>query len=127
MDEDREFIAAVERHEDAIRQLEAALSRCHAADVTTNEILGVVRRLLFGDDGVLIEGSFVERITHDEAATVLRILYAALCDDTTLTFIARGAPARIHALCDDAGISRNDVTITAEADRLRVSITKLQS
>ena len=127
MDEDSEIIVQVERRERAIRRLRDALSECRSADLTTNEILAVVRPSLLGEGGLLIEGFLVERLDPNEASTVLRILHGSLSDDATLTFIARGAPAQIHAICDDAEISRDDVTITAEAHWRRVSITKLQS
>ena len=87
----------------------------------------MVRPALVGEAGLLIEGPLVERLDPNEASTVLRILHGALAGDATLTFLARGAPAQIHAICDDAGIGRDDVTITAESHGLRVSITKLQS
>jgi hypothetical protein len=125
--DEREVVAQVERREEAVRQLKGALLRCRASDLTTNEILAVVRPLLLGDDGILIEGSLVEHLTDDEASTVIRILYGGLSGDATFSFIARRTPAQVYALCDDADISREDLTITAEAHFLRVSITKVQS
>ena len=127
MDDDGDIIAEVEQREAAIRQLQDALSACRRADLDANEILAVVRPQVVPEDGILIEGFLVERLTDDEASTVLRILHGALRDDALFTFVARRTPAQVHALCDDAGISRGDVTITPEAHYLRVSITKLQS
>jgi len=125
VDED-EIRIQVERREEAVQQLKEVLLRCHESDLTTNEILAVVRPLLLGNDGLFIEGALLEHLSDDEASTVLRLLYEGLADDAAFTFIARRNPAQVHALCDDAGISRDEVTISAEASQLRVTIQKLQ-
>ncbi len=124
--DDHEVFDESRKREAAVRQLKKVLSRCREVDLTTNEILAVVRSLVLGEDGILIEGGLLERLTDDEATTVIRLLYESLADDATFTFLARRTPAQIHPLCDDAGIRRDERTITVEAHQLRVTIQKVQ-
>lgn len=125
MDED-EIYTQVARREDAARQLKDVLLRCRESDLTTNEILAIIRPLLLGNDGLLVEGALLEHLSDDEASTVVRLLYEGLADDAAFTFITRRTSAQVHALCADAGISRDEITVTAEASQLRVTIQKLQ-
>jgi hypothetical protein len=126
VDDDDVFYAQVEKREEAVRELKRALAYCRDSHLTNNEILAVVQPVLLGQDGVLIEGSLLEHLTDDEASTVLRLLYGSLSEDATFSFVTQRTPADIHQLCDDAGIKQEDVTITAESKRRRVTIEKLQ-
>ena len=124
--DDADVYAQVEKREEAVRELKRALAYCRDSHLTNNEILAVVQPLLLGQDGILIEGSLLEHLNDDEASTLLRLLYGALSEDATFSFVTRRTPADIHQLCDDAGINREDVTVTAERKQRRVTIEKLQ-
>lgn len=127
MDDDSEIIAASEKREELARQLTDLLSQCRQVDLTTTEILAIVHRLILGEDEIFIEGLLLERLTDDEAATVLRITYGGLPGDGTLSFVTRRDRRQVYELCEDAGIDRDEVTISYEGKSLRVSIGKLQS
>ena len=124
--DDSDVHAQVEQREEAVLELKRALARCRDSHLTNNEILGVVQPLLLGEDGILIEGSLLEHLNDDEASTLLRLVYGALSEDATFSFVTRRTPADVYVLCDDAGIKHEDVTITAERKQRRVTIAKLQ-
>ena len=111
--------------EESVRELERALSKCRRADLTTPEILAIVKRCLLTDDSILIEG-LPEGLTDEEVQTVLRILYGALSPDATLSFTANRAPGDIRVLCEDIVLGRGNVRITSRRGASRVSITKVQ-
>lgn len=126
---EREIITEVEKRESAIQMLRDAVVACWDAKLTRDDILEVLRPQLFtGDDGILVEGPLVEQLSDGEARTIIRILYGALSEGATLTFVAgRRSTAEIHALSDDADIGRANVEIKAEGQSLRVAIVKRQS
>jgi hypothetical protein len=127
LDADGKIIADSEKREEMARQLSEVLSKCREVDLTPNEILAIVHGLVLGQNEILIEGLLLERLTDDEAATVLRITYGGLSDDGTFSFVTRRKSWQVYQLCEDAGISRDEVTISPEGKWLRVSIEKLQS
>lgn len=126
---EREIITEVEKREAAIQMLRDAVVACWDAKLTRDDILEVLRHQLFtGDDGILVEGPLVEQLSDGEASTIIRILYGALSEGATLTFVAgRRSPAEVYVLCHDADIGRANVEITVEGQSLRVAIVKRQS
>lgn len=124
--DDQQVLDDSEEREEAVQQLKRVLSKCREVDLTTNEILAVIRPLLLGEEGILIEGRILDHLNSGEASTLLRLLYEGLADDAAFTFVARRTRAQIAALCDDAGIIREHVTINAEGSSYRVTIQKVQ-
>lgn len=125
MNGDDQIIAQSEKREESVRRLCDALAECQQSDLTDDEILGVLRAHLIGDDGILL-GTLVDQLNDGEASTVIRIIYGGLSAGSTLSFVASRTPGQIDALCDDAAISHSNVTLTPEGGKHRVSIEKLQ-